>query len=350
MFVKFTLVMLSVLVSLTTSNALAEAISKKNTSYSGNRLEVLPLLKLSSNKFSKDNIIFLHPPKVGGTNIVQVMKSIKSIKSRRFAVPRIKDRSPILITDGWIGGLSVLKEQCKNEHKNDCEKYKFLSGHFPFGAHNYLNGQYQYVTLIRDPLLRELSSINFDYQRGYITNKKQALNYLMNIAIDNPQTRLLAGEQYMSGTCDEKTLEIAKRNLNNKFLLVGVTEETNSFIQVLLSVLELEPIAISKAQITGKKVIHRLELKTQKQLLQKHKYDQLLYEHAKFLWNQWKQDNIIGIIPIEESKKILTILPDFANTHTPCRMTQLEIQKHNLSYPVGSKTKIHQMHQGVDKK
>lgn len=346
---KLTQIIFLVLLCFNSYNVVADTINQKNLSYASNKLEILPLLKLSSNKFKKNNFIFLHPPKVGGTNVVQVIDSIQSVKSRRFPVPRIKDQSPILITEGWIGGLASLKEQCKKLH-NDCDQYKFLSGHFPYGVHKYLTKQYNYITLIRDPLSREISSVNFNYQRGYIKNKKQAIDHLFNIAIDNPQTRLLAGEEYMVGQCDEKTLEIAKLNLTKKFLLVGITEDTNTFIQALISILQLEPVALSRAQITGKKIIYKLPLKSQKQLLQKHKYDQDLYEYAKILWEEWKHTHIIGIVPIAESTKILTILPEFANTHKANYMTPLEIKKYNLSHKANTITSIKQMHHGVDKK
>ena len=349
MITKPSQIILLVLLYISACNAYANTTNQKTLSYANTKLEILPLFKLSSNNISTNNIIFLHPPKVGGTNVVNIIDAIKTIKSHRFAVPRIADKSPILITDGWIGGLSAVKEQCSGPN-NNCSNYNFSSGHFPYGAHSYIKGQYHYITLIRRPIERELSAVNFDYQRGYITTKKQALHQLLNLAVDNPQTRLLAGEAYMHGPCDEKTLELAKQNLAEKFLLIGVTEDTNAFIQVLLSLMQLEPVTINKMQITAKKILNKLPLTTQKKLLKKHKYDQALYEYAKDWWTKWKQHNVIGTIAIKENQKILTLLPEFANTHQACYMTSLEINSWNKLHLAAPIISIQQNHHGVDKK
>ncbi len=349
MITKLSQIILFTLLYINACNACANSANQKTLSYSNTKLEIIPLFKLSSNNIATNNIIFLHPPKVGGTNVVNIIDAIKAIKSHRFAVPRITNHSPILITEGWLGGLNAVKEKCVAQN-NNCNEYNFTSGHFPYGAHFYMTGKHEYIALIRRPIDRELSAINFDYQRGYIKNKKQALHQLMNIAIDNPQTRLLAGETYMSGPCDESTLQIAKKNLAEKFLLIGVTEDTNTFIQAVLSLMQLEPVTISKMQVTAKKLLVTLPLKTQQKLLEKHKYDQDLYEYSKNWWIKWKQNNVIGTIAIKENQKILTLLPEFTNTHQACYMSPLEIQNWNklhLTVPIIS---IQQNHQGVDKK
>lgn len=344
--IKLIQVSIAILLSIYAPIALSHYMQKNSLSYSKSKLEILPLFKLKSNELITKKIIFIHPPKVGGTNIVNAIDAMEQIKSRRFPVPRVAGQSTILITEGWKGGMETLKDQCVGA-SNNCNIPQFISGHFPYGAHNYLNGQYTYITLIRSPLERELSSVNFDFQRGYIKNKKEALEQLLNIAIDNPQTRLLAGEAYMSGRCDEATLEIAKRNLETKFLLIGVTEDTNSFLQALATMLQLEPLAMSHTQVTDKKILRKLTPKMRMQLSKKHKYDQALYEYAKLWWDQWKKDNIVGVVPIKDSQEILTLLPEYLSTHKAIYMTTKEIQAHNKS-SLNHLVEIQQKHLGVD--
>lgn len=335
-----------ILLSIHAHVALSQDAEKKSLSYSKGKLEILPLFKLKSDELNTKKIIFIHPPKVGGTNIVSAIGAMEKIKSRRFPVPRVAGKSTVLITEGWLGGMNSLKEQCVGVD-NNCEMSQFISGHFPYGAHNYLNGEYSYITLIRSPLDRELSAVNFDFQRGYIKNKKQAMEQLLNIAIDNPQTRFLAGEAYMSGRCDEATLEIAKKNLETNFLLIGVTEDTNGFLQALVTMMQLEPLAIGHTQVTSKKILHKLTPKMRMRLAKKHKYDQALYEYAKLWWHQWKKDNILGIEPIKDTQKVLTLLPEYLNTHKAIYMTTKEIQTHNKTNS-NSLIKIQQKHLGVD--
>jgi hypothetical protein len=343
---KLTSIILVVFIYANIVNAKELAIDKKNLSYATAKIKILPLLKLSPKlAITNDNIIFIHPPKVGGTNVVYVIDAIKSIKSHRFAVPRIAGVSPGLITQGWLGGLISLKEQCKETSNNECSKYNFLSGHFPYGAHNYLHNKYQYITLIRHPVEREISSVNFDYQRGYIKNKQEAIKTLIAVMIDNPQTRMLAGESYMSGECNERTLEVAKKNME-KFLLVGVTEDTNSFVQALISILNAEPVAIGKSQVTQDKIFKKLPKEIQSALLNKHQYDLALYKYAKDRWKKWKQANIFSTLPITAQQKILTILPDFANRHEAIYMNNAQIEEYNNSSK-GGLVEINQHHHGV---
>ena len=254
----------------------------------------------------------------------------------------------VLITEGWIGGLVSLKEQCQTAHNTECNHYKFINGHFPYGAHNYLNKKYKYITLIRHPIEREISSVNFDYQQGYITNKQEAIKTLVEVMIDNPQTRLIAGEKYMSGACNNQILEIAKKNLTTDFFLVGVTEDTNTFIQALISILGNQPVAIGRSQVTQHKIITNLSKNIHSALLHKHKYDLELYKFAKDHWEKWKQTNIVGFQPITNQQKILTIMPDFANTHKATYMTIAQIDQYNSSHSAEELIRIKQHHHGVD--
>lgn len=316
---------------------------KKNLSYTSAIIEILPLLELPNYKKSSvdQNIIFVHLPKTGGTNLVYAIDANRSISSYRFSVPRVEGRSPNLITKSWIGGLATLKNECVN-NQNECKAYRFISGHFPYGTHSYLKGKCDYVTLVRSPIDREISSVNFDYQRGYIKNKQEAVNYLLHVMIDNPQTRLLAGEEYMVGDCDYKTLEVAKYNIRKNFLLVGITEDTDIFIQALLSIMRLEPIAISRSQVTSRKIFGEISEDLRNQLIKKHKYDILLYEYAKQSWYEWKVKNIKSFTPISLEQKILTILPKYAKDEKINYMTPTEIELHNSKFSADSLIEIEQ--------
>lgn len=303
---------------------------RKNRSFASQKIEILRPVTFTAPVEPCDRIIFIHPPKTGGTNlcfIVDALSKTNSLfKSTRFPVPRITGQSPGLITENWIGGLKSVEDAMQiNPHA--CDGWNFISGHFPFGLHEILDGPAKYIALIRHPIERALSSTNFDYQRGYIT-KENAQAYLLSAEIDNPQTRLLAGKAFMSGSCNDETLKMAKNNIQKHFLLAGITEDTNSFIQILASIQNWGALALPRNQVTGDKVIAQLGTEIKDILENKHKYDLRLYDWVKTQWKLWKANYINSVQDIS-AKEILCITPNFANTRSPKRMTEREVEIYN---------------------
>lgn len=314
---------------------------KRNRSYADPKLQVLLPLKLKSNVASSaDMLIFIHPPKTGGTNINFITEALcktkPGFKAKRFSAQRVEGQSSIKITDNWSGGLTAAIDALEKDYS--CIKdVNFISGHFPFGLHNYINIESKYIVLIRNPIDRELSFTNFNFQRGCV-NEKDAVEYLLTANIDNPQTRMLAGQQFMTGLCDESTLELAKLNIEKYFLLAGITEDTNLFIQILASIQQWGPIAISKPQVTGEKVIERLSEDLIQSLKDKHSYDIKLYEWVRERWNAWKEENILAYQSTEnysDTEKILCITADFATTKEYKMLSFAEIEEYNRYVPDG---------------
>ncbi|RYE05827.1 MAG: hypothetical protein EOP33_01015 [Rickettsiaceae bacterium] len=305
--------------------------SDQNLSYCSSKLNILPLLKLKQPDLLDSNtVIYIHPPKVGGTTLLHAMEAFKELKSKRFSVPRKEGVSPILIIEGWTGGYVNLDTICKNHQ--DCDNYRLINGHFPYGAHQYINNKYKYIALIRSPLERELSSLNFIYQRGFIKNKNEAREHLLNTTLDNPQVRMLAGSKFMKGKCDDKVFAIAKANIEKDFLLVGVTEDVDHFIQVMLTLLKLQPIATARAQVTANKIYDKLPSDIETILKEKHKYDLVLYQYVKDRWQRWVKENVIGVQDIKDKNHILTILPEYMASHQAVYMSIKDIEKQNNFY------------------
>jgi hypothetical protein len=307
--------------------------NKKNISFASQHLTYLPTVQFKAPIPPAARIIFVHPPKTGGTTLCYVTEALTktnlAFKATRFTVPRIDGQSPGKIYENWLGGLkSAYIELEKN--RDCCNDMNFISGHFPFGLHSIMGIEAKYIVLVRNPIEREISNTNFDFQRGYLS-RESAKEYLMTANIDNPQTRMLAGIEYMHGICDESVLAIAKNNIENYFILAGVTEDTNSFIQILASIQGWGSIALTKAQVTGDKAFSELDTEYYKLLADKHKFDLQLYEWVRARWFAWKQENIAQSTITANTQPILCILPEFASTRTPIFMTLNEIEEYNMN-------------------
>lgn len=325
-------------------------IDKKTLSFAYPKLEVLLPVRLRTRLEPVETVFLIHLPKTGGTNLdalTVALAKMGKLKHHRFAVPRQKNVSPNRITAGWIGGLQTAKEKLREE-PNFCKDLNFITGHFPLGLHKLTGtGSAKYVFIMRDPISRELSCVNFAHQREYVS-RADAEEYILN-NLDNPQTRMLAGEEHMSGDCTEKTLEAAKRNIMEHCLLGGVTEDTNAFIQILASIQDWGPVALCRSQVTGVKVFDQISIELQKKLEEKHKFDLQLYAWVKQRWYDWKTQNLdsASVAAMDPTlKNVLCVDSDFVNTRTPVFRSLDEIAVYNQGMP-DRLVQVQQVHMGL---
>ncbi|NQU33232.1 MAG: sulfotransferase family 2 domain-containing protein [Bacteroidetes bacterium] len=178
-----------------------------------------------------DTTLFLHIPRTGGTTLRDIIESQYSKKT-------------IL----EISHFQEAVNQINNEVNIDI--YDVIKGHFPFGVHKYLNGNYHYITFLRKPINRVKSIYRFamkmkqhpdhSYTQKYSLN--EYINSKRNILLNNGQTRLIAGNynsnnQAEYGTNPDWLFDQAMENINNHFLFIGITEEFNNSIVILKNLL-----------------------------------------------------------------------------------------------------------------
>ncbi len=305
---------------------------RADISYSREKLHILPEVFLREQD-PLERIIFLHIPKTAGTNIDVIANSISQKEGKfhyqRLSVPRVSGRSPNLITSDWTGGLKQLENN--PEILAQITDSFFLTGHFPYGLHLHFAKPCKYITLVRHPLERELSSVNFDYQRGYI-DTHESQSYLVERMIDNPQVRMIAGVEYMKGVCTEKTLKKAKENIEQDFILAAPSEDVDSFIQILASMQKWGHLAYAPMQITGKKVIGKADSFLIDELMEKHQWDLQLYEWVKVRWKLWKDQAILMTKKLSADEKVLTVMPDYMTTHQTLLLTVFAINSYNQQH------------------
>ncbi len=306
---------------------------QKDLSFSSTKLQILPKVSLKYEILPKQTpIVFLHQSKTAGTNVDYLIKALAVVSDfieERARVPAKEGVSPNLFVEGSIGGLSAIYA---DPERFDCgnRDIKFISGHMPLPTiqHeiDYFKTTVNYVTLVRDPIDRELSLANYLYQRNYI-KQEEAGAFLLKQTIDNIQTRFLAGEEYMVGECNEATLNAAKQNILNRITLTIPTEEVEVLMSILAKHFDYQNIAYSKGQISGMRILTRNNTDLCEKLAQKNQFDIKLYDFVKTYWQDWKTKNIESI---SENKNIsaeyLVFGPLFYQTKIPefLNLSQIE--------------------------
>ena len=117
-----------------------------------------------------------------------------------------------------------------------------LHGHLDLSLGSLLPDDAEYITLLRHPVQRAISHYHHYRRQSGDPVHELALRSTLTewvsecglVELDNGQTRRLAGEMRIPiGRVTCETLERAKRNLEEKFSIVGITERFEEF-QVLV--------------------------------------------------------------------------------------------------------------------
>ena len=177
-----------------------------------------------------EQIIFMHIPKTAGG-------TLRTIIEKNYP----KDQIIRTYTNEQVNIFKTLPENEKN-------KLKFIIGHNYFGLHQFLNGPYSYITMLRDPVDRVISLYYFVlrekgtpmyekyYNRGieyFLEKEPQTINW---------QTRFAAG-----GTLD---LNMAKDHLKNHFSVVGISERFEESLSILERVCNMKSLNYKNINVT----------------------------------------------------------------------------------------------------
>lgn len=176
----------------------------------------------------EESLIFIHIPKAAGTTLDGIIR-------RHFP------KNDIFSIDGTQRTLAEFKQFPEEK----MQSIMCLTGHMPFGLHEYLPRRCIYITLIRNPVDRIISEYyyikrnpgHFLYDK--VTSNNMPLhdfcsNYAANI-LSNLQTGLISGRIELEVGISNREfsndiLEIAKKNICEYFTIAGVTERFDEML------------------------------------------------------------------------------------------------------------------------
>ena len=254
----------------------------------------------------KDLFIHLHIPKTGGT-------TLRDIIQRQYRAEKI------LMIPKLEESENIIKE-ISASHIN---QLKLIQGHLKYGIHNHFHRRAKYFAIIRDPINRVLSTYYYvlsqkNNPQNLSTSNNQMTIYDfvqsgVNPFLINGQTKLISGK---TGNIDNPIIEseelfsLAKENIENDFLFLGITEMFDETILILKNMLGWHMPYYSIANRTKKKPNYDAVNPTIISFIKEHnQLDIKLYNITKTsLLNRIAKENDIFQNRINKFKKINRLL------------------------------------------
>lgn len=236
-----------------------------------------------------DTVIFLHLPRTGGT-------TLRDILAMQYSDLESFENKTLTDTDNNFN------------HENISEKsiYKLIKGHVYFGIHEYIPQKCIYFSMMRNPVERVLSVYNYvkkrtNHQDHDYVKEKSIIEYIesrRNLMLNNAQTRLLAGRETALNIpykeMNDNHLEIAKQNIENHFLLVGLTERFDETLLLLQHLLKWKTPYYSIANaVKRKRKTSQLDSAIIDNIKRYNQLDLQLYDHVSALFNKQISNNPI---------------------------------------------------------
>ncbi|MBW8011346.1 MAG: sulfotransferase family protein [Chloroflexi bacterium] len=168
-------------------------------------------------------VIFLHIPKTAGITLNRII-------DRQF------NKEEIFHIHGDELILQEAGDTLKDVEIEIRNNLKLIRGHFQYGLHKHISQTASYFTLLRDPIERVISQYYYVKRdrdhllHDKVENGKMGLDEYIESGItpevNNGQTRLISGEDhlYAYGKCTPELLDLAKKNIQSHFSIVGLLE------------------------------------------------------------------------------------------------------------------------------
>lgn len=182
--------------------------------------------------------------------------------------------------------------------KDKIEQSEALLGHFHFGIHRHFSKPSFYITMLRDPVDRIISEY-------YYIKKEPSINsYISNLIKSNKMSLeeyVVYDEKFFSRPKNKQTryfcggqtpdLELAKKNLSDHFLIVGITELFDESVSLMKHELGWKNLNYLKRNVNNDKPLKNdFSTKTIDKIIENNTLDIELYQYSKDLLNKKLQN------------------------------------------------------------
>ena len=247
-----------------------------------------------------NTLIFLHVPKAAGSSFVKILHSNYS-ESVRFDVSA---------GGRYVDNLEILREMSPARK----DELRVVYGHLPFGVHELLPQQSQYISILRNPIDRIVSHYYFvreqpkHYLHSAVVGQNLSLAEYVQSGLSgeltNGMTRLLSGRPSQDSLrghdpCTEEDFFAAVRHIHHHFSAVGIVEQYDRSLSLFCRMFGWKNTARTRLNVTRSRVaLSSLDNRTLRIIEEHNAYDLELY--AMVLQRFETQCNALNVYSSEE--------------------------------------------------
>jgi hypothetical protein len=225
-------------------------------------------------------IIFLHLGKTAGWTLSRVL-------SRNLS-PAIRIGNPPNTPHGFLSEEPIRTFAAWPEERR--ERYRLVAAHMVYGLHEHVPRPSAYLSLLRKPVARAISGYHrvleapthrlHEAVAGRGMSMQDYLTRGISLETDNSQTRAIAGDVSTPfGECSREMLEVAIRNVEERFPVVGLTERFDDLLLLLKRTFGWSNLYYVRANVTkGKPAREEVPFETVQLIKDRNWLDLELYD------------------------------------------------------------------------
>jgi|SRR5919108_4506225 hypothetical protein len=238
---------------------------------------------MTSSESKQEVVVFLHVPRTAGTTLSRFLRS-------KFPPDQVFHASYAAgeTLSEQLPALRALSPQVRERLR------LIIAGHAEYGQHEALGSKTKYLTVIRDPIDRVISSYRFlhdhpdDPLYPEVVGRKMSVSAFVSSdsakGINDWQVRCLAGVPWSASEWTADVLGQAKRNIERHFLAVGLTERFPETIVLLGRIFGWRDLHYATLNISSSRT--QCSAKDRELILERNQLDQKLYEFASARFDQ----------------------------------------------------------------
>ncbi len=219
-------------------------------------------------------LIFLHIPKTAGTTLNRIIEW---------------QYNPLSIFTMDPYRIRATPERLKDLPEARRRRLRMVRGHFFYGIHEFLPQGATYITMLREPVARFLSAYYFLQRRPLhpmhrkVTSERIGVEDFIRLTPhrQNLQCSLIAGIK-SNGKCEERTLDIAKANLEKSFSVVGISERFEESLMLIAKTFDWDVPFYESRKVSKNRP--RVDPSAVEMIKEHNQLDLELYEFGKSLF------------------------------------------------------------------